>query len=158
VSPATNLRAEVNGETVKLTWDASEDAKEYVIKRNDEQIAVVTETTYTDTIQETGKYTYSVIAKKYASMAETVTIVVDVLSVDELESDIISVYPNPAKDVIYVDANKTFDATIYNYQGQTVMRVYENNGKIDVSELSSGMYFVEIKTNDNVVVKKVLVK
>ena len=38
------------------------------------------------------------------------------------------------------------------------MRVYENNGKIDVSELSSGMYFVEIKTNDNVVVKKVLVK
>ena len=158
VSPATNLRAEVNGETVKLTWDASEDAKEYVIKRNDEQIAVVTETTYTDTIQEIGKYTYSVIAKKYASMAETVTIVVDVLSVDELESDIISVYPNPAKDVIYVDANKTFDATIYNYQGQTVMRVYENNGKIDVSELSSGMYFVEIKTNDNVVVKKVLVK
>ena len=158
VSPASNLRAEVNGDVVKLTWDRAENAREYVILRNDEQIAKVTETTFTDTIQESGKYTYSVIAKKYSSEAEAVTVVVDVLSVDEIDADRINVYPNPASDVIYVDVDETFNATIYNYQGQIMMKVYDNNGKIDVSELSNGMYFVEIKTSDSVVVEKVIIK
>ncbi|MBO5853956.1 MAG: T9SS type A sorting domain-containing protein, partial [Bacteroidales bacterium] len=47
---------------------------------------------------------------------------------------------------------------IYNYQGQVVMRNNISNGQIDMSKLSSGVYFVEIRTNNNVSVEKVIVK
>jgi hypothetical protein len=38
------------------------------------------------------------------------------------------------------------------------MRNTVNNGQIDMSGLASGVYFVEIRTNDNVSVEKVIVK
>jgi hypothetical protein len=158
VSPATNLRAETNDFEVKLTWDAGENAMEYVVMRNDEQIAKVTETSFTDTVNGNGSYTYSVIAKKYDSMAEAVSVTVEVLSVDEIDANRISIYPNPASDVIYVDVDETFNAVIYNYQGQMIKNVNVDNGQINVSELTSGIYFLEIRTGNNVSVNKVLVK
>ena len=160
VSPVTNLNAAVDKSTITLTWEASEDAREYVIMRNDKQIAVVEETTYTDKVGATGSYTYSVMAKKYDGMSEPVSVTVDVTEVglNEINAKDVNVYPNPTSGVVYVDLNESFDAVIYNYQGQVVNRLYDNNNQIDMSELSSGMYFVEIRTNDNAVVKKVLVK
>ena len=158
VSPATNLRAETNDFEVKLTWDAGENAMEYVVMRNDEQIAKVTETSFTDTVNGNGSYTYSVIAKKYDSMAEAVSVTVEVLSVDEIDANRISIYPNPASDVIYVDLDETFNAVIYNYQGQMIKNVNVDNGQINVSELTNGIYFLEIRTGNNVSVNKVLVK
>ncbi len=160
VSPVTNLDADVNKSTITLTWTASKDAKEYVIMRNDEQIAVVEETTYTDNVSGKGTYTYSVIAKEYDGMSEPVSVTVEVieLSVNEINANDVNVYPNPTTGVVYVDMDESFDAVIYNYQGQMVKRLCGNNNQIDMSELSSGMYFVEIKTNDNTIVKKVLLK
>ena len=158
VSPATNLKAEVNAPSVTLTWDAGADAKEYVIMRNDEQIAKVTETSFTDTLQVSGSYTYSVIAKKYDAMAEAVSVTVEVtiLDVNEINVNKTNIYPN--SDVIYVDVNETFNAIIYNYQGQVVKNVIVDNGQINVSELNNGMYFLEIKTKDNAYINKVLVR
>ena len=158
VSPATNLRAETNDFEVKLTWDAGENAMEYVVMRNDEQIAKVTETSFTDTVNGNGSYTYSVIAKKYDSMAEAVSVTVEVLSVDELDANRISIYPNPASDVIYVDVDETFNAVIYNYQGQMIKNVNVDNGQINVSNLTNGMYFLEIRTGNNVSINKILVR
>ena len=160
VSPVTNLNAAVDKSTITLTWEGNEDAREYVIMRNDKQIAVVKETTYTDKVGAKGTYTYSVIAKKYDGLAEPVSVTVDVTEVglNELNAKDVNVYPNPTSGVVYVDLNESFDAVIYNYQGQVVKSLYDNNNQIDMSELSSGMYFVEIKTNDNTIVKKVLVQ
>ncbi|MBQ5856773.1 MAG: T9SS type A sorting domain-containing protein [Bacteroidales bacterium] len=160
VSPATNLKAEVNAPSVTLTWDAGADAKEYVIMRNDEQIAKVTETSFTDTLQVSGSYTYSVIAKKYDAMAEAVSVTVEVtiLDVNEINVDKTNIYPNPATDVIYVNVNESFNAVIYNYQGQVVKNVNADNGQIDISDLTNGMYFLEIRTGNKVTVNKVLVR
>ena len=160
VSPATNLRAEVNAPEIKLTWDASENAREYVVMRNDEQIAVVTETAYTDTVNANGTYTYSVIAKKYNVMAEAVSVTVDVtgLSINEINANNINIYPNPASDVIYVDVDESFNAVIYNYQGQVVKNVIVDNGQVNVSNLANGIYFLEIRMENSVSINKVLVK
>ena len=158
VEPATNLRAEVNAPSIKLTWDAGKNAKEYVILRNDEQIAEVTGLTFTDTVQGSGTYTYSVIAKKYDSKAEAATIVVEMLGVDEVDTNNITIYPNPASDVVYVNVNETFNAVIYNYQGQIVKNVIVDNGQINVSNLTNGMYFLEIRTGNNVSINKILVR
>ncbi len=158
VSPATNLRAETNDFEVKLTWDASENAREYIVMRNDEQIALVTETAFTDTVNGNGSYTYSIIAKKYDSKAEAVSVKVEVLGLNEINVNRISIYPNPASDVIYVDVNDSFNAVIYNYQGQMIKNVNVDNGQINVSDLTSGIYFLEIRTGNEVSVNKVLVR
>ncbi len=74
------------------------------------------------------------------------------------ETNKIDIYPNPASDIIYVNVDEKFAVTIYNYQGQIVKKMNVENRQINVSELKSGMYFVEIKTANNMIVKKVLVK
>jgi hypothetical protein len=160
VSPATNLKAEVDASNITLTWNASPNAKEYVIMRNDEQIAVVEETTYTDIVNQKGTYTYSVIAKKYDAVSEAVSVTVEVteLSIDDVNAKDVNIYPNPTTGVVYVDVETSFDAVIYNYQGQVVKRLYDNNDYIDMSDIDDGMYFLEVKTKDSIIVKKVLVK
>ena len=60
--------------------------------------------------------------------------------------------------IIYVDVDDSFNAIIYNYQGQVVKNVNADNGQIDISDLTSGMYFLEIRTGNNVTVNKVLVR
>lgn len=70
----------------------------------------------------------------------------------------ISIYPNPTTGIINIDVDKDFDAVIYNYQGQVMMRLQDNNGQIDISALTSGMYLLEIKTNDNIMIKKIIKK
>lgn len=70
----------------------------------------------------------------------------------------IVVYPNPASDVIYVNINETFSAAIYNYQGQLIEEIDVDNGQINVSNLDNGMYFIEIQTENDVMVKMVVVQ
>ena len=60
----------------------------------------------------------------------------DVNSVEEATSNTLTVYPNPANDFINVD--KT--VKIYDLCGKLVMK---GSGKIDVSTVSEGMYFVK---------------
>ena len=58
----------------------------------------------------------------------------------------------------YIELENTFDAVVYNYQGQVVMREYNNEGQIDLSNLNTGVYFIEIREGNNVKVEKVIVK
>ena len=51
-----------------------------------------------------------------------------------------SVYPNPASDVI--DFNKTTDVSLYNIAGQRI-RIERNVNQINVSDLISGVYFLQ---------------
>jgi hypothetical protein len=70
----------------------------------------------------------------------------------------IKIYPNPTTGVIYIELVNAFDAAVYNYHGQVVMREYDNNGQIDLSELNTGVYFVEIREGNNIKIEKVVVK
>lgn len=51
-----------------------------------------------------------------------------------------SIYPNPASDVL--NFNKTTDVSIYNISGQQV-RIERNVNQINVSDLNSGIYFLQ---------------
>lgn len=70
----------------------------------------------------------------------------------------LSIYPNPTTGIVNIDIDTTFDAVIYNYQGQVMMKMYDNNGQIDLTGLTRGMYLIEIRTADNVMVKKIIMK
>lgn len=71
--------------------------------------------------------------------------------IDEL-SNTITVSPNPVKDVLSLDNAEGVTISICNMNGQEVMRVEKAkvNEKVNVSELSSGVYFVRISQNNKV--------
>ncbi|MCS3532668.1 T9SS type A sorting domain-containing protein [Chryseobacterium sp. JUb7] len=78
-----------------------------------------------------------------------------------ITKDDISIYPNPAQDVIHIKfANNTakFKATIYSTAGQLVLTA-ENKTSIDISDLTKGVYLLKIdQGNAPTIVKKVIKK
>ena len=158
----SDLRYEVQDGQLTITWEAVETAEEYVVRRDGEIVATQTSTSFNESVVD-GIVTYTVVAKNGNSFSAPEFIVVNsnVKSgekVVNVESKKISLYPNPTSGMIYIDLENTFDAVVYNYQGQVVMREYNNEGQIDLSNLNTGVYFIEIREGNNVKVEKVIVK
>jgi hypothetical protein len=70
-------------------------------------------------------------------------------------------YPNPATDFLTVELNGLNDAaeiSVEDLLGNVVSRSAAANGKtqIDVFSLAHGMYFVRVKSGENVFVKKII--
>lgn len=71
------------------------------------------------------------------------------------EKELISVYPNPAIDYIYINGfNDEF--IILSNLGEIVLTGSTNQGKINVSSLPSGLYFVT--NSDRTITKKLIIK
>ena len=67
----------------------------------------------------------------------------------------LAIYPNPANDVLTIDGNYT-SVTIYDVFGKAVLTTdYQNT--INVSDLSNGIYFININTNNTITVKKITI-
>ncbi len=65
------------------------------------------------------------------------------------------IYPNPAKDRLFIVTNKQIQSLeIINLQGKAVLTEQDNIQKIDISGLSSGMYFVKIQNSECCTVKR----
>jgi len=161
IAPATNLEVNVDGHNVNLTWDASADAESYIVKRDNETLASVTETSYDDILEESGTYRYSVYAVSAAgeiSIPISEIVVVDFTGVEENEANF-GIYPNPAENVLNIVSNtQRFDYQIINSVGQIVMSGAANgNVQINVDELE-GVYFLKIVSDGNTTVRKVVVR
>lgn len=73
----------------------------------------------------------------------------------------ISIYPNPVNTVLTIStANNSLpeQVTVTNSVGQTIKIVKENTQKVDMSNLSNGIYFLQIKTKEGVYNQKVIKK
>ena len=157
-----NLKYTIQNETVTLTWDAVESAEEYVVRRDGEIVATQTETSFSENVID-GIVTYTVVAKNgnHYSAPDFIVVNSNVESgenIIKIEDNKVSLYPNPTSGMLYIKLDNAFDAVVYNYQGQVVMREYSNDGQIDLSHLSTGVYFVEIIDCQNVMIEKVIVK
>ncbi|MBO7570873.1 MAG: T9SS type A sorting domain-containing protein [Bacteroidales bacterium] len=80
---------------------------------------------------------------------------------ETFEADNISIYPNPAKDIVNVnlpEANTQID--IVNVLGQIVKTVNttSTNETISLEGMERGMYFFSIKMQDRTITKKVIVE
>ena len=79
------------------------------------------------------------------------------------DSEVISVYPQPAKDNLNIDIKlSNHDENrldLYDIQGKvllsTVVNQNSDNVSLDVSELNSGIYFVKVQSKNNLHTKKV---
>ena len=80
------------------------------------------------------------------------------LSIDQFESPILSIYPNPVIDLLTFDLNKTVNYSLINLNGQ-ILKKGELNQKeniLNVSDLSTGLYFLKISTDKGGVTKKLI--
>ena len=66
-----------------------------------------------------------------------------ITSVEEINDKGISVYPNPAMEIVTIDGLEAAEVQIYNALGQLVKTVRDAN-EISVSELPQGVYLVRI--------------
>ena len=80
-----------------------------------------------------------------------------------LESDQVTVFPNPAKDISFLNidfpnaTSKTL-VDISDAQGRLVRTEKLNSNQINISQLAKGVYFLKIKTEEGSYVKKVLIE
>ena len=72
------------------------------------------------------------------------------------------VYPNPASDFINIDneSDETIQSIeILSVEGQLVARLQERNlSRINISELSPGVYYLRIETENGMAIKKIIKK
>ncbi|MEO6637000.1 MAG: T9SS type A sorting domain-containing protein, partial [Ginsengibacter sp.] len=65
----------------------------------------------------------------------------------------LSVYPNPAKDKLYIQGINNFsEATVSDATGKIMKHTFLNSGNyyLDVSRLSRGVYFVKLASGNNI--------
>jgi hypothetical protein len=66
-----------------------------------------------------------------------------ILGIEENTALGFSIYPNPAQDFLFIETQQPIETVkIYNLQGQLIKEISEST--IDVSQLNSGMYFVQV--------------
>jgi hypothetical protein len=67
------------------------------------------------------------------------------LSVSDVKNSKVTFYPNPVKDILNIQTtSKIYGLSIYNFAGQQVFsKANVQDGKIDVSNLLSGIYIVK---------------
>lgn len=87
-------------------------------------------------------------------------------SIDETNKVKLSVAPNPASDYLNLTfeniSNENVNLTIFNINGQKVLsesfNVNNNTHKLDISNLSAGVYSLEVKTENTILRREKIVK
>ncbi len=104
--------------------------------------------------------TYYVTQTVGSCTSDATPITVDVnLGNGNFDSVIFKVYPNPTKNILNISCNQDISSIeVYNMVGQRVnnMVLNANEGKIDMSNLASGAYFVKVTSNDATKTVKVI--
>ena len=81
----------------------------------------------------------------------------DPSAIEELAAQV-SVYPNPSKDVVNINTTAQINfVDIYSVAGQKLSTINVNNAtaQINVADLAAGIYFLQINTENGMVVKKI---
>lgn len=79
--------------------------------------------------------------------------------INDIDDNIFSIYPNPAKNYITVQGIESTDISIYNSTGILVKKVDKEdiNSRIDISNLGPGIYYISIVTDNKIYTKAITV-
>ena len=162
-APSTIRAKAIDGSSIKVTWSPSPTAKEYQVLRDGEIVATVNATSYTDKgLKSDTRYCYSVTSicnlgpSEPSKEACTLT-----LSGEDIaeESSYFNIYPNPVDDRLIISTNEIIKKiNIYNVVGILIYSTEEDINTIDMSDFNSGVYFINIKTENEYVTKQFIKK
>ena len=114
------------------------------------------------TATEGGDFTYTVtVSDGNETATATVSFtVIDNTDVNEIAENSVMVYPNPASSMVYIkgiEGYRNLEVSVVNLQGQVVMNAV-NTLEINVKDIESGVYFLNINCDGNQIVKKIVVE
>ena len=148
---------------VILEWEEGSVAEGYNVYRNGEHIAHgVTGNSfvdYTSTSAETYNYTITGYTSHIESNPSNVVYVDWTTDVNENTVDQnISIYPNPTKNTVTIEADGLRQIRVFNIMGQTVIcqTALEDNITIDLSAQPQGCYFIETATEQGCTTTKIV--
>lgn len=79
------------------------------------------------------------------------------LGLNEINKIQTIIYPNPVSETLHIQSQEDpEEVAIYGVMGQLLMTVYKDFENIPVSNLPTGLYFVEVRTSQGAVVKRVV--
>jgi hypothetical protein len=170
VAPNSPAGSQLLGYNVYRTHDDSINGNFYIVNSG-----YVQDTTYADPhansthLNSSWKYYVTVVFQDSLNpghivcepASDTITINFPAVGINDQANSSISVYPNPANDLVYVvSTNDIKKIEVLNYIGQMV---YTNNDvnlkkvQLNVTSFKSGVYFVKITTNSGIKTTKVTV-
>ena len=74
--------------------------------------------------------------------------------VPENEMNLVSVYPNPVKDRLIIEADGFESVEVYNLVGQQVMA--STTAVVDMGEMNQGIYFVRVVADGKTITKRIV--
>ena len=157
--PVQNLE-QVSPNPVSFAWDAPANGNvlHYEIYRDSKFLGTTEELTYNDeTATGTYSYIYSVrpIYQDCNGLMSHVTIdFVD--NVYENNAIKATIYPNPSQNDFNIVCDNMTKVTVYNVMGSVIMDNKVNGSRYTISDLESGVYFINIETTNGNVVRKVV--
>jgi hypothetical protein len=168
----TNLNATIEQDAegfdhyfkVTMTWDAADNANEYVVYLDGEKLDTTAETSYVKGFNEEGTHSFTVASvcdNGESEQSESFEFEIKGESISELENNL-RIYPNPANDYIKISAvgSQLSVVKIYNYLGILIDEIKTNSEEleINISNYNSGVYFVEVVTEKGSLIKKIVVE
>jgi len=152
--------------TLKLPNGVAAELLGYNVYRDGDQIndVIVDETEYYDALPPIGSHVYYVTAlydSGESAPSNLVTIVVT--NINEVEVNLVNIYPNPAEDMFTVEytGENALDISIIDITGHVVYyNTVNKTSQTNISGLHRGMYFVRLYENfsNKLVIKKLIVK
>ena len=78
------------------------------------------------------------------------------LSVSGFKDGKIVIYPNPVKDVLNINTKFNLKCTVLNVQGQIMIPIQDYQKSIDMTNLPSGHYILQLNSKEGTVYKKII--
>lgn len=134
----------------------------YNLYRNHEVIASdLTTMTYAETLNTTDKTCYNVQAVHNGIVVARSNDLClnDTDGFEENHYKKVDIYPNPVKDILYINTPNIRNITIATITGSIVFDqdVKDNNFSIDVNDFNKGIYIIKIATSTEVMTEKIVV-
>lgn len=120
--------------------------------------------------QNDGLYTISLIASNDCGQSSiTKTVQITNTSIKDISAiETVNIFPNPASDILNIKVelvhSKPIEIILFNMLGEEIHKLrFKNLGqsleeKLDISDLAAGIYYIEISTDNQRIIKKVVVE
>jgi hypothetical protein len=119
---------------------------------NGSPISGATSIDYTPT--QGGSY-YVEVVNSSGCVGQSAPITFSGVGIDELITNL-SIYPNPTSGVVHIQSELPIAfATVYNSIGKKIQVILIDN-KLDLSQLSNGVYIVSLSINSHIITKRII--
>jgi hypothetical protein len=171
----TYLEANTNLNSIQLQWsNPAENVRGYHLYRNNERITsqLLTDTIYLDENLPNGNYEYYVKTYyKTGCVSDSSNHIIEAIDVGIVETDNYSslrIYPNPTRGEIIVECRDALHCVctmanieIFDVMGKNLMSLTSSMSQeitLDLSHLPNSVYILLIRTENNVITKKIVKK